>query len=89
MRVASLYAAGAVMGWSAADVDAASIWQFWAAWNGYVNANTPKEGAKLTEAQKDDLFDWLEASDEITVKRTMTYGWDGLRVVPRKAVEWA
>lgn len=83
-----MYAAGAVMGWSAADVDAASVWQFWAAWNGYVAANTSKDGAKLTEAQKDDLFEWLEAEDVRLVTRTMTYWWDGERVVPRGVAEW-
>lgn len=76
------------MGWSAADVDAASVWQFWAAWNGYVAANTSKDGAKLTESQKDDLFDWLEADFAPVVRRTMTYGWDGERVVARRVVEW-
>ena len=76
------------MGWSAADVRASGVWEFWAAWNGYVAANTSKDGAKLTEAQKDDLFEWLEADDAPVVRRTMTYGWDGERVVLRGVVEW-
>lgn len=76
------------MGWTAEAVKASSVWEFWSAWNGYVQANTPKDGAKLSEAQAVDLFDWLEADMGPVVKRTMTYWYDGERVVERGVVRW-
>ncbi|SFJ55053.1 hypothetical protein SAMN04515648_4556 [Phyllobacterium sp. CL33Tsu] len=30
-----------------------------AAVEGYVKANTPKDDGKLTDAEKDELFDWI------------------------------
>lgn len=86
--MASLYAAGAVMGWSATDVRASSVWEFWAAWNGYVAAHTSKDGPKLTEDQKVDLFDWISADSGPLLNSTMTYGWDGYRVHSRQVVRW-
>ena len=38
-----------------------SMWQYMAALDGYIKANTPDEPGKLSEAEKDDLWDWIKA----------------------------
>lgn len=32
-----------------------------AAFDGYIKANTPDEPGKLSETEKDDLWDWVKA----------------------------
>lgn len=74
------------MGMSPTEVDRQSLWQFAAAWNGYVAANTPDKG-QLTERQVEELFDWIDAS--IATRPDLglpALEWDGRRVsVVRKA----
>ena len=55
-----------------------SLWQFFAAVNGYIEANSPKDGNKLSEAEADDLFDWIERDvGGPRVLSTQTYWWEG------------
>ncbi|HEV7345469.1 MAG TPA: hypothetical protein VGN60_07535 [Devosia sp.] len=66
------------MGLSPREVDRQSLWQFLAAWNGYVAANTPENG-KLTESEAEALFDWIDegpAEDGCTLPLVV---WDGGR----------
>lgn len=59
MRFAPFYEAGAVMGFSPREVDAMSLWQFFAAADGFIAANTPKgKGA----AMSDDEFEAAAAA---------------------------
>ncbi len=37
------------------------MWQYMAALDGYIKANTPDEPDKLSESEKDDLWDWVKA----------------------------
>lgn len=75
------------MGWTVHDVKRSSVWEFFQAWQGYVDANTPKEAAKLTEEQADDLFEWIEQdSDRPEMLSTQTYRLEGLRLVPAGVV---
>lgn len=38
-----------------------SVWQFFSALNGYIDANTPRERGKISgEAEADELFRWTE-----------------------------
>lgn len=53
------------------------MWEFAAALDGYVRANSPSKGDKLTEQQKDDLFDWLEPEGHDAPGRFYRYRWDG------------
>ncbi|MEQ9634813.1 MAG: hypothetical protein RLW68_01880 [Devosia marina] len=72
---------GAKMGWSSQEVKAASMWEFFAAWNGYIEA--PQDKAKLTESEADELFAWIEAdNDGPQTLSTQTYWLDGDRLVP-------
>jgi hypothetical protein len=36
-----------------------SIWQFFAAVEGYAEAHDPKSGERLSDSEKDELADWL------------------------------
>lgn len=49
-----------------------SMWQWQAAVNGYIAANSGKSG-KLSEAEKDELFDWIDAATAPLVLTTETY----------------
>jgi len=74
---------GAAMGWTSEQVKAASMWEFFACWHGYVEANTPQDKAKLTESEADELFAWIEAdNDGPQTLSTQTYWLDGDRLVP-------
>jgi hypothetical protein len=73
-----IYAAGAAMGWTAEQVDRTSMWKFWASWHGYVKANSPKQANKLTEDQKDYIWERLQRTDDGPDEvSTQTYLWDG------------
>ncbi len=52
------------------------------AFQGYVDANTPKEGNKLTAEQADELFEWIDRAPAGASLSTQTYKLDGLRLVP-------
>lgn len=77
-RMSRIYAAGAAMGWTAEQVDRTSMWKFWASWHGYVRANTPQQGNKLTESEKDRIWDRMQELDAVSEQvSTQTYLWDG------------
>lgn len=65
------------MGMSPEVVNRTSFWQFLAAWNGYVAANAPESG-KLSAAEADALFDWIdEGPAETFAQRMPAFRWDG------------
>lgn len=76
------------MGWTAEAVRAASLWEFFAAWNGHVEANTPKDSKKLSEDDKDRIWQRMQELDAPveTTLSTQTYSLDGLRLVPAGVV---
>lgn len=39
-----------------------SMWQFMAAVDGYVKANTPDDGS-LSESEIDELWEWLQSKE--------------------------
>lgn len=68
------------MGMSPTEVDKQSLWQFSAAWNGYVQANSPSDG-KLTEQQAQDLFEWIDvAAAGAGTSPLPRVTWDGVRI---------
>lgn len=78
------------MGFTPQQVNAMSMWQFFAALNGYVEANSPKDGNRLSESEADDLFAWLEADNgNERVLSTETYWLDGDELVPAGRVTFA
>jgi hypothetical protein len=72
------------MGWTVHDVKRASVWEFWQAFQGYVEANTPRDGKKLSEDDKDRIWQrMLELeTPSSSALSTQTYVLDGLRLVP-------
>ena len=72
------------MGWDVHAVKKSSVWEFFSAWQGYVDANTPKQSGKLSEDDKDRIWERmqeLERPSSATLS-TQTYTLDGLRLVP-------
>lgn len=77
------------MGWTAQEVKAASMWEFFAAWHGYVEANTPQDKTKLTETEAEDLFAWIESDrDGPPTLSTQTYWLNGDQLVPAGIVNF-
>lgn len=82
-----IYAAGAAMGWTVAEVKATSMWEFWSAWHGYIQANTPKQANKLSETEKDSIWErMIELEAPPGALRTQTYLWDGSVFCPQGEV---
>lgn len=83
-----IFGIGAAMGWSASEVKSASLWELFSAWQGYVAANTPKQGNKLTESERAELAaDVLSRTQTIGgTLSTQTYLLDGDRLVPAGVV---
>ncbi len=59
ISIASLYGAGAAMGFTPADVKACSVWEFGAALSGYVAANTPPDKS-LKSDDADALWEMVQ-----------------------------
>lgn len=79
------------MGWTVQDVKASSVWEFWQAFQGYVDANTPKQNGKLSEDDKDRIWQRmqeLEAPSD-AVLSTQTYRLQGARLVADGVVTFA
>ncbi|WP_193336165.1 hypothetical protein [Devosia beringensis] len=76
------------MGWTVHDVKQASVWEFFSAFNGYVDANTPKQGNKLSEDDKDRIWERMQELDapSPTSLSTQTYQLNGARLVPAGVV---
>ena len=61
MEFAPIYGKGAVMGMTPQDVNKMTVWQFIAAWEGYVKHHSGDD--KMTEKESQDLFDWLQSQE--------------------------
>ena len=79
------------MGWTVQDVKASSVWEFWQAFQGYVEANSPKQNNKLTEDDKDRIWQRMQELETPTDKAisTQTYVLDGERLVCAGVVEFS
>ncbi|TCT42782.1 hypothetical protein [Martelella mediterranea] len=60
--MANIYGAGAAMGFTPQEVSAMSVWQFSAALDGYIRANSSEENdqTKLNDAQADEMWAWMQ-----------------------------
>jgi len=52
------------MGLSPSEVMGLSVFQYLAALDGYIEANDPDGEKKLSETEKDDLWDWLNRDSD-------------------------
>lgn len=65
------------MGFSPQQIDQMSMWQYYAVLFGFVEQNSPKSKEKLSDADIDELSDWLDAGIEKTKEyKTLIYLWD-------------
>lgn len=65
------------MGFTPQQVNAMSMWQFTAAFNGYIEANTPEDKQKLSTEEAEDLLDWVyEGINTETELVQQVYLWD-------------
>ncbi|MBO9100001.1 MULTISPECIES: gene transfer agent family protein [unclassified Rhizobium] len=62
LKTKDIYGAGAVMGFSPQQINEMTVWQFMAAFDGYVKHHSD-EGEKLSEKDADELFEWLTSKD--------------------------
>lgn len=67
MRFAAVYGAGAVIGFTPREVDQMSMWEFMAAVEGWIKANTSDEGQSAQE--KDELWEWLQQRPAVPLTR--------------------
>lgn len=76
------------MGWTVHEVKRASVWEFWTAFQGYVDANSPKQGNKLSEDDKDRIWQRMQELEAASgaVLSTQTYVLDGAHLVPAGVV---
>jgi len=76
------------MGWTVHDVKRASVWEFFMAWQGYVDANTPKQPNALSADDKDYIWSRMQELDapSSTTLSTQTYVLDGPWLVPGEVV---
>ncbi|BCH59777.1 hypothetical protein [Agrobacterium vitis] len=59
MRFAAIYGNGAAMAFSPQEVRAMSMFQFFAAVDGWMKANVPEEENALSERERDDLWEFI------------------------------
>ncbi len=61
IRFAAIYGTGAAMGFGPQAVRAMSIFQFQAAVDGYLTAHCPEDTASLSDKERDELWDLIDA----------------------------
>lgn len=62
LRFAAIYGTGAAIGWPVSEVKQSSMWEFMAAVDGYVKANSPDDG-KLSAGDVDDVWQWMQSKE--------------------------
>ncbi|MGR9420665.1 hypothetical protein [Rhizobium leguminosarum] len=62
IRFGAIYGTGAVLGFTPQDVKSMSMWEFMAALEGYVKANSADDG-KLSSAEVDDVWTWMQGKE--------------------------
>jgi hypothetical protein len=54
------------MGLSPQQIDAMSVWQYFALVDGWVKANDTGGGGKLSESEKDEIWEWMQGKEKGT-----------------------
>lgn len=69
------------MGVSPLEIDKLSLWQFSAAWNGYVAAHS-SDKPKMTERQVDEMFAWIDVGEPAADPQPLpAFTWTGRRLL--------
>jgi hypothetical protein len=59
LRFGAIYGNGAAMGYTPQEVRAMSMWQYMAAIDGYIAANSPDDKG-MTAKEADDIWDFIQ-----------------------------
>lgn len=51
------------MGFPPSEIDRMSMWQFFAAMDGWVTAKGGGNSNALSEAEKDDIWEWMQTKE--------------------------
>jgi len=51
------------MGWTVSEVKASSFWEFMAAWSGFVRSKSMPEKGKLSDAEANELWAFIDGED--------------------------
>ncbi len=62
IRFGAIYGTGAVLGFTPRDIKEMSMWEFMAALEGYVKANSADDG-KMSSAEVDDVWKWMQEKE--------------------------
>ncbi|MBB3523080.1 hypothetical protein [Rhizobium sp. BK456] len=62
IRFGAIYGTGAVLGFTPNDIKALSMWEFMAALEWYVKANSSDDG-KMTSAEVEDVWKWMQGME--------------------------
>jgi hypothetical protein len=62
LKTKDIYGAAAVMGFTPQQVNDMTVWQFMAAFDGYVKHNSADDN-KMDDAEAAELFEWLQSKD--------------------------
>ena len=74
---------GAAMGWTVHEVKRTSVWEFFSAFNGFIEANSTKQGNKLSEDEKDRIWEQMRELEfpTSTSLSTQIYRLNGVSLV--------
>lgn len=53
------------MGFAPSEIDRMSQWQFFAAMDGWMKANGGDGGSSLSESEKDEIWEWMQAMESV------------------------
>ena len=60
IRFADIYGTGAAIGFTPQEVNEMTMWQFMAAVDGYVTANSSEDNKGMSKKEQDDVWRWMQ-----------------------------
>jgi len=70
LRFAAIYGTGAVIGLTPREVDQLSMWEFMAAVEGWIKANTTEESSgTLGSKEADEIWEWMQTQPSVPLTR--------------------
>lgn len=75
MRFAAIYGTGAAIGCTPEQVDRMSMWQFIAAVEGWIKANTSEdeksEGGMMAQKDADEIWEWMQTMPQVPLTKVV------------------
>jgi hypothetical protein len=70
LRFAAIYGTGAVVGLTPRDVDRLSMWEFMAAVEGWIKANSSEDSSgSLGSKEADEIWEWMQQQQPVPLTR--------------------